>query len=343
MGQFQGGARQILGKGAQGLPGGIAACDRADQLLQRAGTPELLEITHQSQLTVGVMAPTQPGALGQLHTHAHGLTLIGKATQVAAAHHRELQILKRLNQHILIAEDGWQDGEMGHGPTPDPSNPSEPNQSIQWPLPPDRPPAEARPLRLGVMASGAGSNFEALVAACQRGQLAATVCQLVVNNPGCGAEQRALRLGVPCTVHDHRSYATREALDKARSMGLDLVEVAANADPPVCRITDYGKYRYQQSKLKKEKPKSSTRIKEVKFRVRIEANDYNVKLAKAENFLDHGNKLRVQLQFRGREMAHQNLGMDLLKRVQDDTAEVAKIEAFPRLEGRQMLMVLSPK
>ena len=231
MGQFQGGAGQILGEAAQGLPGGIAACDRTDQLLQRAGTPELLEIPHQGQLTCGVMAPTQPGALGQLHTHAHSLTLIGKATQVAAAHHRELQILKRLNQHILIAEDGWQDGEMGHGPTPDPSNPSEPNQSIQWPLPPDRPPAEARPLRLGVMASGAGSNFEALVAACQRGQLAATVCQLVVNNPGCGAEQRALRLGVPCTIHDHRSFASREALDQAliasfQATDVDLVVMA---------------------------------------------------------------------------------------------------------------------
>ena len=225
MGQFQGGAGQILRNGSQSLPGGIPACDRTDQLLQRAGTPELLEIPHQGQLTVGVMAPTQPGALGQLHTHAHGLTLIGKATQVAAAHHRELQILKRLNQHILIAENGWQDGEMGHGPTPDPSNPSEPNQSIQWPLPPDRPPAEARPLRLGVMASGAGSNFEALVAACQRGQLAATVCQLVVNNPGCGAEQRALRLGVPCTVHDHRSHASREALDQALIASFQAADV----------------------------------------------------------------------------------------------------------------------
>ncbi|MBM5783450.1 MAG: phosphoribosylglycinamide formyltransferase [Cyanobacteria bacterium K_DeepCast_35m_m1_288] len=114
---------------------------------------------------------------------------------------------------------------MGHGPTPDPSNPSEPNQSIQWPLPPDRPPAEARPLRLGVMASGAGSNFEALVATCQRGQLAATVCQLVVNNPGCGAEQRALRLGVPCTVHDHRSYASREALDQALIASFQAADV----------------------------------------------------------------------------------------------------------------------
>jgi phosphoribosylglycinamide formyltransferase-1 len=231
VGQFQGGAGQILGQGPQGLPGGIATCDGTDQLLQRAGATELLKITHQSQLTAGVMAPAQPGALRELNTHTHSLTLIGKATQVAAAHHRELQILKRLNQHILIAKDGWQDGEMGHGPTPDPSNPSEANRSIQWPLPPDCSPAGARPLRLGVMASGSGSNFEALVAACQGGQLPATVCQLVVNNPGCGAEQRAARLGVPCMLHDHRCYASREALDQAliasfQAAGVELVVMA---------------------------------------------------------------------------------------------------------------------
>jgi translation initiation factor IF-3 len=136
--------------------------------------------------------------------------------------------------------------------------------------------------------------------------------------------------------------STREALDKARSMGLDLVEVAANADPPVCRITDYGKYRYQQSKLKKEKPKSSTRIKEVKFRVRIETNDYNVKLAKAENFLDHGNKLRVQLQFRGREMAHQELGFELMLRVKEDLKSMAHVDVEPRQAGRNITMMLSP-
>jgi len=225
VGKFEGGPGQILGKALQGLPGGVAASDRADQLLQGAGATELLEIPHQSQLTGGVMAPAQPGALGKLHTHTHSLTLIGKTTQVATADHREIQILKRLSKHILISEDGWQDGEMGHGPTPDPSNPSEPNLSIQWPLPPDRPPAEARPLRLGVMASGEGSNFEALVAACQKGQLPATVCQLVVNNPGCGAEQRALRLGVPCTVHDHRSYASREALDQALIASFQAADV----------------------------------------------------------------------------------------------------------------------
>lgn len=125
-------------------------------------------------------------------------------------------------------------------------------------------------------------------------------------------------------------------------MGLDLVEVAANADPPVCRITDYGKYCYAQSKLKKDQPKSRARIKEVKFRVRIEANDYNVKLAKAENFLDHGHKLRVQLQFRGREMAHQELGFELMKRVQEDLKAMAHVDVVPRQAGRNITMMMSP-
>ncbi|QCH13978.1 phosphoribosylglycinamide formyltransferase [Synechococcus sp. CB0101] len=120
---------------------------------------------------------------------------------------------------------------MGHGPTPDPLNPSEPNGSIQWPLPPDRQPDSTRPIRLGVMASGSGSNFEALVQACRSGQLAASVCQLVVNNPGCGAEQRAARLGVPCTLHDHRLFPNREALDQAlitsfQAAAVDLVVMA---------------------------------------------------------------------------------------------------------------------
>ena len=231
MGEFESGAGQILGQAAQGLTGRVPACDRADQLLQRAGAPQLLKVAHQSQLTAGVLAPTEPGALRQLHAQAHSLALIGKTAQLSTAQHREIQILKRLNQHVLIAKDGWQDGEMGHGPTPDPLNPSEPDRSIQWPLPPDRQTAGSRPLRLGVMASGSGSNFEALVAACRDGRLAATVCQLVVNNPDCGAEQRARRLGVPCTLHDHRRYATREALDQAliasfRAAQVDLVVMA---------------------------------------------------------------------------------------------------------------------
>ena len=136
--------------------------------------------------------------------------------------------------------------------------------------------------------------------------------------------------------------ATRDALEKAKSVGLDLVEVASNADPPVCKITDYGKYCYAQSKLKKNQPKAQARMKEVKFRVRIETNDYNVKLAKAENFLDHGHKLRVQLQFRGREMAHQDLGFKLMKRVQADLETMGHVDVAPRQAGRNITMMMSP-
>ncbi len=135
---------------------------------------------------------------------------------------------------------------------------------------------------------------------------------------------------------------TKKALAKAKELGLDLVEIAAHADPPVCRIVDYGKYKYDQSKQKKEKPKSSTKVKEVKFRVGIEVNDYRIKLARAEDFLDHGNKLRVGLQFRGREMAHRELGFELMKRVIEDLHTMAKVDVEPKLSGRQISMMLSP-
>ncbi len=120
---------------------------------------------------------------------------------------------------------------MGHGPTPVHPNVSEHNQAIQWPLPQESQGSGKTCLRLGVLASGSGSNFEALAQACQSGQLAANVCQLVVNNPGCGARERAERLGIPCTVHDHRGFSSREALDRAlidsfRSAQIDLVVMA---------------------------------------------------------------------------------------------------------------------
>jgi len=231
VGEFNGGARQVLGHGTQRQAGCIAVCDRADQLLQGARASQLLQIPHQGKLATGVATPAQPGSFGKLNAQVHRLALIGEASEVTSPQHRELQILKRLNQNVFIAKNGWQDGEMGHGPTPDPSNPSELHRSIQWPLPPDQPPAAPRQLRLGVMASGSGSNFEALVGACRNGPLAATVCQLVVNNPGCGAAQRAERLGVPCTIHDHRLFNNREALDQAliasfQAANVDLVVMA---------------------------------------------------------------------------------------------------------------------
>jgi len=136
--------------------------------------------------------------------------------------------------------------------------------------------------------------------------------------------------------------SAREALDKAKSIGLDLVEIAPNADPPVCRIVDYGKYKYEQSKLKKQKSKSSTRMKEVKFRVGTGQHDYNIKMGRAEGFLDTGHKVRMVLQFRGRENAHKELGFVMMKRIIEDLKQMAHVDQEPRLNGRAVGMTLSP-
>ena len=135
---------------------------------------------------------------------------------------------------------------------------------------------------------------------------------------------------------------TRKALTKAKELGLDLVEIAPNANPPVCRIVDYGKFKYDQSKQKKDRIKPASKLKEIKFRVRIEEHDYRIKMARAEGFLDHGDKLRIQLQFRGREMAHKELGFQLLNRVKEDLKTMAKADLDARLAGRQITMMLSP-
>ena len=136
---------------------------------------------------------------------------------------------------------------------------------------------------------------------------------------------------------------TREAVQKAKASGFDLVEVASNADPPVCRVVDYGKWKYEQSKLKKtSKSKSVTRLKEVKFRVRTEQHDYNIKLGRIESFLDEGHKVRVQLQFRGRENAHRELGFEKLERVKGDLKTMGNVDQEPKLVGRNVVMVLSP-
>lgn len=138
---------------------------------------------------------------------------------------------------------------------------------------------------------------------------------------------------------------TREAVEQAQEKGLNLVEVSPNADPPVCKFLDVGKYRYEAQKKANaaRKTQKTQDIKEVKMRPNIDTHDYDVKMKNVNKFIDQGDKVKVTLRFRGREMAHQHLGMDLLKRVQADVEETAKVEAFPRLEGRQMLMVLSPK
>ncbi|MFB0614140.1 translation initiation factor IF-3 [Aurantiacibacter poecillastricola] len=138
---------------------------------------------------------------------------------------------------------------------------------------------------------------------------------------------------------------TREAIEQAQDAGLNLVEVSPNANPPVCKFLNVGKYRYEAQKKANaaRKTQKTQDIKEIKMRPNIDDHDYDVKMKNVNKFIDNGDKVKVTLRFRGREMAHQHLGMDLLKRVQEDVAEIAKVEAFPRLEGRQMLMVLAPK
>ena len=135
---------------------------------------------------------------------------------------------------------------------------------------------------------------------------------------------------------------TREAIAQAAEVGLDLVEVSPNADPPVCKFLDVGKYRYEAQK-KANPARKSQKTQEIKMRPNIDDHDYEVKMRNVNRFIEDGDKVKVTLRFRGRELSHQQLGMDLLRRVQADVAEVAKVEAYPRMEGRQMLMVLSPK
>ncbi|MGH8092198.1 MAG: translation initiation factor IF-3 [Chthoniobacterales bacterium] len=133
-----------------------------------------------------------------------------------------------------------------------------------------------------------------------------------------------------------------DAIKRAQTMGLDLVEVAPTANPPVCKIVDFGKFRYDISKQVKDRRTAGTKLKEIKFRVNIDEHDYLTKIRHGEEFLDKGNKVRVQLQFRGREMAHQEFGMQLMYKVRDDLATMAQVEMEPKIAGRNITMTLSP-
>ncbi len=135
--------------------------------------------------------------------------------------------------------------------------------------------------------------------------------------------------------------ARRAALDA----GLDLVEVAGTADPPVCKILDYGKFKYESQKKKNEarKKQKVIEVKEIKMRPGIDEHDYNVKLGHMRRFLDEGDKVKVTIRFRGRELAHQDLGLKVLDRVREELDELAKVEQFPKVEGRQMIMVIAPR
>ncbi|WP_191058653.1 translation initiation factor IF-3 [Geminicoccus harenae] len=136
----------------------------------------------------------------------------------------------------------------------------------------------------------------------------------------------------------------REALARAEDAGLDLVEVSPTARPPVCKILDYGKFKYEAQKKANEarKKQKVIEVKEIKLRPGIDENDYSIKMRKVREFLTEGDKVKVTMRFRGREMAHQHLGMDVLTKVRDEVLDLGKVEQMPRLEGRQMVMVMAP-
>ena len=137
----------------------------------------------------------------------------------------------------------------------------------------------------------------------------------------------------------------REGLVMAEEAGLDLVEVSPNAEPPVCKILDFGKFKYEAQKKKNEAKKKQKviEVKEIKLRPNIDDNDYGVKMRNMRKFLEEGDKVKVTLRFRGRELAHQDLGMKVLEKVRDDLEDLGKVEQIPKMEGRQMVMVISPR
>ncbi|TDN83590.1 translation initiation factor 3 (bIF-3) [Stakelama pacifica] len=138
---------------------------------------------------------------------------------------------------------------------------------------------------------------------------------------------------------------TREAMEQAAEYGLDLVEVSPNADPPVAKFLDVGKYKYEAQKKANQarKTQKTQDIKEIKMRPNIDDHDYNTKMKNVHKFIEDGDKVKITLRFRGRELSHGEIGMALLRRVAEDVTETAKVESYPRMEGRQMLMVLAPK
>jgi translation initiation factor IF-3 len=150
---------------------------------------------------------------------------------------------------------------------------------------------------------------------------------------------------IDATGHNHGATPIQAALEMAQAAGLDLVEIAPNSTPPVCKILDYGKYKYQAQKKAAEARKRQhvVEIKEIKLRPMIDDHDYDVKMRAMKRFFEEGDKVKITLRFRGREMAHQELGYQLLNRVKGDIGEMAKVESEPRFEGRQMVMVLSPR
>ncbi len=170
--------------------------------------------------------------------------------------------------------------------------------------------------------------------------------QPVKEGPRANSDIRVPRVQLIDSEGKNRGEVSIEtALEAAEAAGLDLVEISPNAEPPVCKILDLGKLKYESQKkaAAARKKQKIIEIKEIKMRPNIDTHDYEVKMKAVRRFFDDGDKVKVTLRFRGREMAHQELGMELLNRVREETAEIAKVEAEPKLEGRQMMMVLAPR
>jgi len=150
---------------------------------------------------------------------------------------------------------------------------------------------------------------------------------------------------IDATGHNHGPTPIQAALDMAQAAGLDLVEIAPNSTPPVCKILDYGKYKFQAQKKAAEarKKQKVVEVKEIKLRPMIDDHDYDVKMRAMKRFFEEGDKVKITLRFRGREMAHQELGYKLLQRVKEDVSTISKVESEPRFEGRQMVMLLAPR
>ena len=150
---------------------------------------------------------------------------------------------------------------------------------------------------------------------------------------------------IDATGHNHGPTPIQTALTMAQEAGLDLVEIAPNSSPPVVKILDYGKYKFQAQKKAAEarKKQKVVEVKEIKLRPMIDDHDYDVKMRSMQRFFEEGDKVKITLRFRGREMAHQDLGLELLNRVRDDVGEAGKVESMPKLEGRQMVMMIAPK
>ena len=230
---MDGGPLQLPARIAESLLGGVVAGEATQQGLKRTGAAQTLEIAHQGQGAIRLARPADAVALWELHLEHHLLAVVGKPAENPADLGLMAEGLQARRQQVGVTQHRWQDGKVGHGRMPALNDPSDRGLAVQWPIAQTSkaPYPSPRPLRLGVMASGSGSNFEAVAMACRNGQLAAEIALLVVNNAGCGATERAERLGIPCQLHDHRSFVSREDLDLAliesfRAAAVDLVVMA---------------------------------------------------------------------------------------------------------------------